>query len=53
LLDDGYLQSVPGIDYIHFSPQYNGKKLYEIASLTPIAEELINLRQVLSANSKA
>lgn len=50
LLDDGYLQPALGVSNIHFSREYDGKKLYEIASLTPISEELIRLREVLSKN---
>jgi hypothetical protein len=48
LLDDGYLKPAPGIAYVRFCSEYNGRKLYEIASLTPVAEQLIEYRQILS-----
>jgi hypothetical protein len=51
LLDDGYLKPVPGSTYVRFCSEYNGRTLYEIASLTPIAEQLIEYRQMLSKNS--
>ena len=51
LLDNGYLQPPLGTDQIVFSEQVNGKRLFEIAELTPMAELFLQLREEVTKKS--
>ncbi|HEY0466375.1 MAG TPA: hypothetical protein VGC79_19330 [Polyangiaceae bacterium] len=44
LLDNGYLQPPEGSGEVIFSPYVNGRWLYELAALTPVAELVVQLR---------
>jgi len=47
LLDNGYLQPPPGVSEVVFSEEQerSNKRLFEIASLTPMAELMLRLRE--------
>ncbi len=51
LLDNGYLQPPQGTDQIVFSEQVNGKRLFEIAELTPMAKLFLQLREEVTKKS--
>jgi hypothetical protein len=48
LLDNGYLQPPVGNMEIVFSPEVNGRRLFEIAQLSPMALLMLELREKIS-----
>jgi hypothetical protein len=45
LRDNGFIQPRPGIDFVDFSPEVDGRNLVELAEPTPIGRECVRFRQ--------
>jgi Tol biopolymer transport system component len=53
LLDNGYLQPPPNSNKVVFSERTNGKRLFELAALTPMAELFLQFREEVTKKSSA
>jgi hypothetical protein len=51
LLDNGYLQPPRGTNWVEFSEKANGKRLFEIAELTPMAKLCLQFKEEVSRKS--